>query len=61
MMGVAWVRGLLLWPGGKVTLTMMTATTCRGGSPVGIHHKILERGMQKLLGENKRESKNNSQ
>lgn len=55
MIGVAWVRGLLLWPGGKVALIIMTATCCRAGHPVGVHHKTLERGLQKLLGENETE------
>lgn len=55
MIGVAWVRGLLLWPGGKVALTIMTATSCRAGHPVGVHHKLVEGGMPKLLGENERE------
>lgn len=44
--GLPWVKGLL-WPGGKVALTLMPATSFRKGSragnPVGIHHKIRKR------------------
>lgn len=56
LIGVTYVRGLLLWPGGKTALTITATISSRAGNPVVIHHKISERGMQKIVSGNKRES-----